>query len=221
MTKLIVFDMDGTLYDLNDVVQMSYNMQVEFLSAKKRWPKDDTISFLASNHVYPIIKKDSKSATELFLELGYDKEEWSRFRDAGFDVNAICIARAINECVIRKYSDIAKIVLLSSNAFSLIGKILKHINITTTVFDTIICSDRFPFKAPFKKKLALEYLSKKYNVKYEEMLSIGDRYSTDILPMIELGGKGVLIKQPVFLEKLLDDLSSCGVKTCEQYDYFD
>ena len=30
--KLIIFDLDGTLYDLNDVMSMSYQMQIDFFS---------------------------------------------------------------------------------------------------------------------------------------------------------------------------------------------
>lgn len=219
--RIIIFDMDGTLYDLNDVVQMSYDMQVEFLSTKRNISREEAISFLASNHVYPEMKKDSKSATELFLKLGYDKEEWSLFRNSRFQVNRICKEKAIDESVIRSFSLIGRIVLLSSNAYSIIKSVLKHIEISSSVFDDVLSSDRFPYNVPFNKKLAMQYLADKYQVSYKDMISIGDRYSTDLLPMIDLGGKGILLKQPQFLRMVLMDLKNHNLKTCDYYEFYD
>lgn len=218
--RLIIFDMDGTLYDLADVVQMSYDMQVEFLSEKRSIKRAEAISYLSDNHVYPEMKKDSKSATELFLQMGFDKKEWSDFRNAGFDVTKIDKKKAVDENTMFLFSEIAPIVLLSSNTYKIIEKILNHINISTSLFDTIICSDRFPYESSFKKKLAMEYLMDKYSVNNMDTLSIGDRYNTDIAPILEIGGKGILVKSPKFLLDVLADLRSGDLKTCDRYEYY-
>lgn len=220
MTKLIVFDLDGTMYDINDVVQMSYDIQLDYLSFKRSISKKAAISFLAENHVYSVMKKDSRSATELFLQLGFDKEEWSRYRDANFDINKINKENSVDENIIRSFANLAQIVLLSSNAYTVIEKILSHIGISPSLFDTIICSDRFPCNEPFNKKRAMQFLSYKYSIRYSDMISIGDRYSTDILPMLELGGKGIELKQPQNLGRVLQDLKNRRMQTCPQYHYF-
>lgn len=212
--------MDGTLYDIADVVQMSYDMQVEFLSEKKSLRKAEAISLLSDNHIYPEMKKDSKSATELFLQMGFDKREWSDFRNAGFDVSKIDKRKAVDELTMSRFSEIAPIVLLSSNAYKVIEKVLNHINISPSVFDSIICSDRFPYDSSFKKKLAMEYLVNKYRVNCMDTLSIGDRYNTDIAPILEIGGKGILVKSPKFLLDVLNDLRSDNLKSCNKYEYF-
>ena len=207
MKKVIIFDLDGTLYDLNDVVQTSYDMQIEFLSMKKGLSREDSISFLAKNHVYPVMKKDSKSATELFFQLGFDKKEWSDYRDKRFNVDKIDNNKAIAENVIAEFSNLATIVLLSSNAYAVI-------------FDDIICSDRFPYDVPFKKKLAIESWASKYKVKFDEMISIGDRYETDIKPIIELGGCGILVRKPISLETILSDIKNDALHSCDDYDFY-
>ena len=210
-----------TLYDLNDVVQMSYDLQVKFLSLKKNISKKETVKFLADHHIYPVIKNDSKSATELFLLLGYDKEEWARYRDERFDVTKICIEKTVEEDVIKQFRALGKLVLLSSNTYYIIEKVLFRIGISMTQFDDIICSDKYPYNTPFKKKMAMKYIADKYNVDYKNIISIGDRYSTDILPMTELGGKGVLIKQPRFLYNILKDIERNALSSNEQYEYYE
>lgn len=212
--------MDGTLYDLNDVVQMSYNIQVKFLSLKMGLSRDEAISFLAENHVYPVMKKDSKSATELFLQLGFDKKEWSDYRDKRFDVNRINTSKAIDEKTIIEFSDFATIVLLSSNAYSVIEKVLNHINISASIFDDIICSDRFPYNMPFKKRLAMEYWVSKYKVNYEDIISIGDRFETDIQPVLDIGGCGVLVRTPVSLKTVLFDIKNNTLHSCNDYVFY-
>lgn len=218
--KLIIFDMDGTLYDLKDVAQMSFDMQVSYLASKKGLAKDEAVLFLAKNHVYPLIKKDSKSATELFMKLGYTKEEWSRYREAAFDVEKICKDKAVDKNVIIKFSSIAKTVLLSSNAYAVIEKVLKHIDIPPSLFDVIICSDRFPYQEPFSKKRAMEFLSDKYCVKFNEMISFGDRFETDIKPMIQLGGLGAHIQYPSALIDVFNDLSLNTLGSSSSYSFY-
>ena len=220
MIKLIIFDMDGTLYDLNDVVQMSYDMQVEFLSMKRSISKAEAIDFLSQHHVYPVMKEDSRSATELFLQMGFDKKEWSEYRDARFDIEMINKDKAIDENTIRSFSDLGIVVLLSSNALSVIEKVLSHINIKSSVFDRIICSDRFPYQEPFSKKRAMEFLSDKYCVKFNEMISFGDRFETDIKPMIQLGGLGALIQSPSALIDVFNDLSLNTLGNSSSYSFY-
>lgn len=212
--------MDGTLYDLTDVVKMNYDMQVKFLCTKKRITEQEATLFLAENHVYPIMKEDSKSATELFLQIGLDTKEWSDFRNTHFDVTKIDKKKAVSEAVLKQFSKFGIIVLLSSNAYSVLEKVLRHIAINTSLFDEIICSDRFPYQLPFKKKLAMEFLGEKYKVDYKDMYSIGDRYKTDIEPMLEIGGRGILLKKNLGLNRVYNDLNNSNLYSCAEYDFY-
>ena len=215
--NIIIFDLDGTLYDLNDVVQSNYDMQLNFLCEKKDMSRQEAVHFLANHHIYPIMKKDSLSATELFLQIGLSKEEWSAYRDIHFKVENIDIQKAVNESTLKEFSKIGILVLLSSNAYSVIDKILNHLSISPCIFDEIICSDRFPYNTSFKKKLAMVFLSSKYNVEYVDMYSMGDRYSTDILPMLELGGIGFLIKNNQSLSAVFNAIKEKSFCSTEDY----
>ena len=83
--KIIVFDMDGTLYDLEDVMAMNYKTQCDFLIEKEKLSENDVGTLFASNHIYPEMRKDSRSCTEFFERRGIDKKEWNRFREDHFN----------------------------------------------------------------------------------------------------------------------------------------
>lgn len=219
--NIIIFDMDGTLYDLDDVVSSNYEMQIDFLSEKKGFSQEEAISFLEEHHIYPKVRKDSKSATELFLEIGLDKREWSAYKDLMFDVSKIQKDKATDEMTVKSFSQFGIIVLLSSNAYTVIERVLNHLDISPKIFNHIICSDKFPYDVPFKKQIAMEYLSKEYNVDYSNIYSIGDRYTTDILPLLGLGGKGILLKKPSSMPSVLFDFAFGSLRTCEKYGYYE
>lgn len=221
-TSLIIFDLDGTLYDLNDVMSMSYQMQVDFFSSETGKTAEETKAFFATKDVMPQVSKTSKSATELFQQMGIGKQKWSEYREKHFDVNRIDISKAVPTATIEKFKAICDIVLVSSNAYQIIEGILHRIGIAPKDFDDIVCSDRFPYSVPFKKKMAFEYLSQKYSVDCGSMLSIGDRYLTDILPMIELGGHGILLHHPKALENVARDVMSKSIHSSAEdgYEYF-
>lgn len=218
---LLIFDMDGTLYDLNDVVQMSYDMQVDFYCKKESISREETIFIFTQNHIYPKILKDSKSATEFFLQNGIDKREWAIYREQFFDVSKIQTNKAVGEYLLREFAQFGRLVLLSSNAFRIILKILDHIQISPEIFDKIICSDLIPSGGVFNKKMAMEYLLTDYGIRPCDLLSIGDRYNTDIVPAIELGGKGALLRNPESLNTLLADMKKNNLHSNNKYEYYD
>jgi len=203
--KLIILDLDGTLYDLQDVHATNYDMQVRFVMQEKQLLEEEAVSLLDENNVYPIITNESKSATEFFAREGLDMLKWKQFREEKFDVTKINKEKATSENVIRNFNAICPLVLLSSNSYAIILQTLAYLGIDYHLFEDIICSDNIADK-PFNKKSAMRMIAVKHNVKFDEMLSIGDRYQTDVLPMIELGGKGIVIKKPVDLQSIIRKL---------------
>ena len=218
--RIIIFDMDGTLYDLDDVVSMNYEMQVAFLSMKKNMSEEETVSILTKNHIFPTINKESKSATEFFLQIGLEKNEWTEYRETYFDVSKIKKENAIGDITIHDFSNYGKLVLLTSNSYANIQRILAYLGISITFFSEVICSDRYPYSEPFNKKSAMMYIAEKYNVPFSSVISIGDRFITDIQPILDLGGKGVLIKKPSSLKMLLYDLINDKLQTNMMYEYY-
>ncbi|MBO5553207.1 MAG: hypothetical protein J5937_03280, partial [Paludibacteraceae bacterium] len=127
--KLIIFDLDGTLYDLKDVHEANYVLQVQFLQHQLGMSDSEAVSMLEKNGVYPVISDHSKSATELFARLGLDMNEWIHYREANFDVTKIDKSKAVSNSAIEKFAELCPLVLLSSNTYENILKVLDYVEI--------------------------------------------------------------------------------------------
>lgn len=218
--KLIIFDLDGTLYDLKDVHSANYVLQVEFLQRNLGITYDEAVHQLEQNGVYPIITNKSKSATEYFARLGLDMEQWKQYRESQYDASKIDKSKAVSEGVIGRFAEICPLVLLSSNSQGNILKTLEYLKIDSRFFKTIYCSDNTPVNEPFNKKRAMQVIAQQYGVEYSEMLSIGDRYQTDVVPMLELGGHGVIVSAPQALNEVMRDLSDDVLSSNESYQIY-
>lgn len=215
----IILDMDGTLYNLDDVLSQVYQYQIEFLSAKKGWKKEQCVLFFEDNNIYPTMRKNSKSATELFQNLGIDKNEWKEYREIHFDVSRIDKNQAVSNKTLLDLSHIAPLFLLSSNTYKTIKEVLKHLEIDVSFFTDIYCSD-FNVSGSFNKKNAMQSICCKYSVSPIRLLSIGDRYNTDIKPVVELGGKGLQVTGPQALQKIMMDIKRECILDCDEYKVF-
>lgn len=218
--KLIIFDLDGTLYDLSDVHSANYVLQVEFLMQQMHISEQEAIDLQERNHIYPVITSESKSATEYFARLGLDMDQWKQYRECHYDASKIDKSKAISGDVIGCFAEICPLVLLSSNSHWNILKTLEYLKIESRFFKTIYCSDNTPINEPFNKKRAMQVIAMQYGVEYCEMLSIGDRYQTDVVPMLELGGHGVIVNAPQALKEVLKDLSDDVLSSNESYQVY-
>lgn len=220
MIELIVFDIDGTLYDLNDVITMNYKIQVDFISESFGWAQEKTKKFFSENNIYSFISDNSRSATELFIRLGLSREDWNVYREEHFDVNAINKEKAVTNTIIREFSSLCDIILLSSNSYKNIVKILNHINVDINLFSEIVCSDRFPVHSKFNKKEAFIYLSNTRKIKPANIISIGDRYQTDVKPLLELGGRGIVVSNIKGLKDFYDSILNKSLISSNNFIFY-
>lgn len=208
--ELTIFDMDGTLYDLRDVAGMNYRMEVEFYSTACGLSGEAAESILAANAILPYVSENARSATEFFSRSGLDLAAWQEFRERRFDVCQIDTLKAADAQSVRAFRRQGKLVLLTSNCVRNVRKVLGRLGLAAEDFDRVVCSDQnYPYPI-FNKQKAMSYLMGELGVEPAECISIGDRFQTDIAPMLALGGAGVLVKRPKALEDVLRFLSGAS-----------
>lgn len=219
-TKLIVFDLDGTFYDLNDVIGQVYDCQVSFFCKQRRISPDVARDIFTEHGILPYACAESKSCTEYFESVGVSKDEWASYRESRFDVMKIDVTKAVDPSVLRKFAATYSIYLLSSNTHNTIKKILSRLEIDADLFSGIVSSDRFVSSNKFNKREAMAAVIGRAAVNPKDALSIGDRYNTDILPMLELGGRGVLVKSPHALGPIYESLTAGTAESCEEFAFY-
>lgn len=204
--SFIVFDLDGTFYDLSDVELKNYEMQMEFYKSKTGKTKEEIEKIFTDNNIFPRRLFNSKSATIFFEESGFSMKEWNEYRTEHYPVQSINKKTSVSDSVIKKYAEIADVYLLSSNAQKTICDILKWLEIEEDNFKGIFCSDSGELEGTFSKKSYMNYIAESHNYSVGNAVSIGDRKKTDIDPMLELGGHGVLVKDSTGVVELLEKL---------------
>lgn len=217
--ELIIFDVDGTLYDLDDTVRSNYDTQLEFFSHEMNITREKAVSIFEQKSILPYKSPNAKSATEFFLQSGINIIKWKNYREAHFSPEVIDRTKAVNETLIKSFAGISELVILSSNTLGNILSVLQWININPALFKDIYCADRNTGKYPFSKNNAMRDIIADTKADPEKILSVGDRYSTDIEPMLKLGGHGILISGPECLQCIYDDLSE-GIITEKNYHYY-
>ena len=83
-------------------------------------------------------------------------------------------------------------------------------------FEEIVCSDRCYAENGLKKRREMRALAKHRKIELKHMLSIGDRYETDIRPAVEFGGMGIQVQGPADLMKICAALNSHS-ETCPNF----
>lgn len=218
MRKLLVFDMDGTLYDMGDVMYGVYDLQVSFLMDRMGWTKSKAIQFLGENGVELYVTRNSKSALGLFVQMGFERKEWTDYKQMRFPVEKIDPAKAAKPCLLERFARLGDAVLLTSNTTQLCRRILARIGLAENAFRKIVCSDTADVGTPFDKYLEVGKLMAAGA--YGSVLSIGDRYLTDIVPVLKIGGSGCLVRGCCSLEKVCRDLECGHLSSCPEYEYY-
>ena len=200
--KVLIFDMDGTLYNyknengfsgskLNKIIErkaITYIRNREKCSLKTA----KAIYDVGSNHrvglsVY-LSKKYNISRREYFNAV------WNI--DPKRAIKKSNIAPIITQIYKeRKY----KLILLTSAPYVWANQVLKYLGIGR-YFDTLYCAEDYGNKDEIFKMI-----SKRYNP--SNCLSIGDQKNTDILPAKKYGLKAWLVKEPEDLKNWKDYIS--------------
>lgn len=211
--KLIVFDIDGTFYPLKYVQRKNYDNAKRFLSKKLNKTEKETELLFAQNSIFPYQTPTNRSITAFVLSQGVSLEEWNSYRNRNFSFTQIPLSECVRPQDFSALYDKYVLVTLSSNTIRSVKIVLQTLQLEH-FFSDVFCIDQTPFdnNTEFSKKEIIKYASEKYHVPLSSVLSVGDRFNTDIVPVLELGGVGLLVSKPSaisLISPLLDgELSS-------------
>ncbi len=206
MIKVILFDLDGTLYSSTEVQQKFAEAAYHALAKMKSIPVDEakrlieeTRANLHKQHGFPV------PYTLTLKRFGMDIEDWHRVNIAYFDPRDYLSRNGELREMLFELRKRCRLAILTNNNEVQAGRILQALH-ADDLFERVFTYNTFRTMKPnpqFFKKAA-----KAMGVTPEECLVVGDRYSVDLIPAQNLGMKIYEVKGPDDITKLVTVLRS-------------
>lgn len=195
-----IIDLDGTLYPRDKysetVLALIQRMFVELHELPKAVAAervDELRSAMRDNW-------SDTSTTRFVLANGFAFDDWTRFRNNYFNIHEkLRPSPEVADQLMRLKMHV-KTALLTNNAREAAENILESLQLPEQLFDVIVCAEDTRL-APKPDMMAFGEALSRLDVQAESCWALGDRYSIDIAPLVELGGSGIEVSGPEELKQ--------------------
>jgi putative hydrolase of the HAD superfamily len=206
MIKVILFDLDGTLYNSREVRTKFAEAAYHALAKLKKIPVDearrlieDMREKLKEKHGFPV------PYTLTLIRFGMTVENWHKENIAYFDPREFLSADGNLRKMLQGMKKRFKLAILTNNNEVQASRILQALNVQD-LFDRVFTYNSFRTMKPNPK--TFREAAKAMDVQPKECLVVGDRYSVDLIPAQDLGMQIYEVKGPEGIEKLVTALRS-------------
>ncbi len=204
MLKVILFDLDGTLYTSSEVYQKFAEAAYHTYAKLKKTTVEKAKEVLERR------RKEMKKErgyevpyTLALLSVGISIEEWHKENINFFNPGDLLKKNELLKIILSKLKEKYKLAVFTNNNRIQTERILKALGIER-LFDYIFTYESYKLIKPnpevFKK------IIKELKIKPEECLMVGDRYHFDLLPAQEQEMKIYEVKGPDDISELLNIL---------------
>jgi FMN phosphatase YigB (HAD superfamily) len=190
--KLIIFDLDGTLYKLrggsykkSPLRREVLNNARNFLTLKLSINKTEAKRILAS------IQKKYGEQISIGLEKEFDIDRRDYFNTVwNIPARSIIIKERNLKKILLTLNKEYKLIVVSDAPLVWISNVLKELNI-----EGIFRNKIFSGEGNRRKGLnnSFSYIARKLKIKSQNCITVGDQESTDIIPAKKLGMKAIFI----------------------------
>ncbi|QQQ78414.1 HAD family hydrolase [Saccharothrix sp. 6-C] len=203
--RLVVFDLDGTLYPRELYTGLVLDVIGAMLVELRGEPPDRAAREVAELRELMRTDWSRTSATAFVLAHGVGVDQWREYRDAH-----LSIADGVrpDERVVRELARLRAVVpiaLLTNNTSGAAEAILDRIGVGARGFTAVVSADDVggrPKPDPGAFRVVLE----RFGVDARHAWGVGDRHDIDIKPLRELGGAGIAVDGPADLPAAVDHL---------------
>jgi HAD superfamily hydrolase (TIGR01549 family) len=206
MIKVILFDLDGTLYKSPEIrkkfAEAAYHALAKLKNISVEEAKtmiEGTREKLKEKHGFPV------PYTLTLIRFGMPVELWHKENIKFFNPRDYLSQNGELKEMLSGLTKRCRLAILTNNNEIQAQRILEALNVRD-LFDRVFTYNTFKTMKPnpdFFKKAA-----KEMGVKPKECLVVGDRYSVDLIPAQDLGMQIYEVKGPDDIKKLITALLS-------------
>lgn len=189
---VISFDMDGVLVPRPITVRDWYDVVLKTVQSVTMESREDAIKRLRSYNIYGNSNQNQGSVTKVMMDIGFSREEWNRFKAANFDISRYVKKDTKLLNLIKQLQKKYILILMSNNSHNAVTRNLLALGIPEDAFMQIATYESPPgLKSEANK---YKFILSKCNSRIDRVLAIGDKFESDIAPVLEMGGSGILIE---------------------------
>lgn len=206
--KAIIFDFDETMYS-SDTIKEEYQEYIKRTVMSLSNHNEAETMKLMKEYGFLSDGNERVSFGKNCDKFGISKECWDNYRVNNFFKINFNNAKVVNNDLYKELSKICKLYIVSNEIKNNIIFKAEKLNIDLSNFTKIYAPTIETMHNYHTKMDNYLNIGEVLSCNSDEMCVIGDRYNVDILPMLEIGGKGLLISNvdeiSTFIKKSIND----------------
>lgn len=206
--KAIIFDFDETMYS-SDTIKEEYQEYIKRTVMSLSNHNEAETMKLMKEYGFLSDGNERVSFGKNCEKFGISKKCWDNYRVNNFFKINFNNAKVVNNDLYKELSKICKLYIVSNEIKDNVIFKAEKLNIDLSNFTKIYAPTIETMHNYHTKKDNYLNIGEVLSCNSDEMCVIGDRYNVDILPMLEIGGKGLLISNvdeiSTFIKKSIND----------------
>ncbi len=203
--RLVIFDLDGTLYPREAYVGQVLKVIAEMFVQLRGLSPQVADAELEDLRQAMRDDWDKTSTTSFVLSREFTIQQWHDFRSRYMSVSAVLRTDPqVVQDLARLHSQVS-IALLTNNTREATREILERIGFADGAFDAVVTAEDVA-QTPKPDRHAFQVVLARFQVQAANAWAVGDRCAIDVEPLREMGGAGIVIAGPAELPLAVDHL---------------
>lgn len=202
--KVIIFDFDETMYFCETLKESYIDFIKTAITSLSNNTEEKALELMEQ---YGFMKRGESriSFGKNCDKFGVLKDDWDRYRVKNFFQFDYANAKIVDNNLYKKLSKSYSLYIVSNEVLENLKYKAEKLGIDLSPFKNIFAPkiDEVLTYSNTKKQV-YEKIKQIENCHFDQMIVIGDRYSVDIEPLVELGGKGLLVKHTDEIENFIE-----------------